>query len=288
MTQKHVWYIKDKYFNQHKNGDKDIEVRVGYSSIKKAKQGDTLVFANHEADEFEIIRVATYPSFDAMLKKESCQRILPGASVSQTLKTLRKIYPKGKEALGVYAVELRLIAKNERPQTTHDFFRVSDLLKTGNRKEFSKVIADCYSITDWISKDYPEHCAHFYGKYVPGLFSGSREIIACRIDGKIVAVAFLKKALEPTALGPNGHSEMERKISTLFVDPKYRKNGIACELLRHSFDWLGTTKPLATIAEYKLDQFAGIIEKYGWEETQILQDGYYTENSKEHVFNGRI
>lgn len=286
MTQKHVWYIKDKYFDQHKNGDKDIEVRVGYASIKKAKQGDTLVFANHDADEFEIKRVAIYPSFEAMLRKEDYRRILPGASAKQTLRTLRKIYPKNKEDLGVYAIELRLMDKKSRSEP--EFFKVSDLLKNGNRQEFSKVIAECYSITDWISKDYPEHCAHFYSKYVPGLFSGSREIIACRIDGKIVAVAFLKKALEATELGPNGHSEMERKISTLFVDPNYRKNGIARGLLERSFEWLGTTKPLATIAEYKLDQFAGIIKKYGWEETQILQDGYYNNHSKEHVFNGHI
>lgn len=285
MTQRHVWYIKDKYFFQHKNGDKDIEVRVGYSNVKKAEQGDILVFANHETDEFQIVRITVYPNFEAMLKKEDCKRILPGADIKQTLKTLRKIYPRSKEALGVYAIELKPVS--QKPQL-HDFFKVSDLLKSGNRQEFSKVIAECYCVTDWISKDYPEHCAHFYGKYVPGLFSGSREIIACRIDGKIVAVAFLKKALEPTALGPNGHSEMERKISTLFVDPKYRKNGIACELLQRSFDWLETTKPLATIAEYKLDQFAGIIKKYGWVETQILQDGYYAKNSKEHVFNGHI
>lgn len=285
MTQRHVWYIKDKYFFQHKNGDKDIEVRVGYSNIKKAKQGDILVFANHDADEFQIVRVAVYPNFDAMLKKEDCKRILPGADAKQTLRTLRKIYPKNKESLGVYAIELKPMSQKPQP---HDFFKVSDLLESGNRQKFSQVIAECYSITDWISKDYPEHCTHFYNKYVPGLFSGEREIIACRIDGKIVAVAFLKKALGPTEFGPNGRSEMERKISTLFVDPKYRKHGIACELLRHCFEWLGTTKPLATIAEYKLDQFAGIIKKYGWEETQILQDGYYTKNSREHVFNGHI
>lgn len=285
MAQQHVWYIKDKYFNQHKNGDKDIEARVGYPSIKKAKPGDTLTFANHEADKFQIVRVSVYPSFEAMLKKEDCKRILPGASSKQTLKTLERIYPKNKEALGVYAIELKLLDKRSQP---HNFFKVSDLLKNGDRREFSRVIAECYSITDWISKDYPEHCAHFYGKYVPGLFNGSREIIACQIGKKIVAVAFLKKALEATELGPNGHSEVERKISTLFVNPDYRKNGIAHELLRRSFDWLGTTKPLASIAEYKLEQFSGIIKKYGWKETQILQDGYYADNSREHVFNGRI
>lgn len=284
MTRRHVWRIKDKYFYQHCNGDKDLEIRVGYDSIKKASRGDIIIFMNHEDTEFEITRLAIYPNFEAMLKKENHQRILPGASSQQTLKTLKKIYPLPKEVLGVYVFELKRV---EAQSKTPEFFRVSELLQEGKRQEFSQVVAECYSITDWISKDYPDHCAHFYNKYVPGIFRGEREIIAGRLDGKIVAVAFLKKALEPTALGPNGHSELERKLSTLFVDPQYRNIGIASELLRRSFNWLGTTTPLATIAGYKLDQFVHIIEKYGWKETQILPR-YYSQDSAEHVYNGQI
>ena len=40
------------------------------------------------------------------------------------------------------------------------------------------------------------------------------------------------------------------------------------------------------IADYKLDQFAKVIEKYGWTETEVLADGYYNDHSREHVFNG--
>ena len=61
-----------------------------------------------------------------------------------------------------------------------------------------------YMATDWICKDYPDHCDHFFSKYVPGIFDGEREIIACYIDNKIAAVAILKKDTE------------ERKISTFF------------------------------------------------------------------------
>lgn len=169
-----------------------------------------------------------------------------------------------------------------------EFFKVSDLLKSGRRQEFSRVLSECYCMTDWITEDYPDHCWHFYHKYVPGLFNGSREIIACRVDGRIVAVAFLKKTLGPTELGPNGHSDIERKLSTLYVDPQYRKSNLTHELLQHCFAWLETTKPLATITEYKLSQFADIIQRYGWVGTQVLEVGYYNENFKEYVFNGYI
>ena len=103
---------------------------------------------------------------------------------------------------------------------------------------------------------------------------GEREIITCYIDNKIAAVAILKKDTE------------ERKISTLFVKPEYQKRGIATELLEKCFAWLETTRPVITIADYKLDQFAKVIEKYGWTETEVLADGYYNDHSREHVFNG--
>ena len=131
-------------------------------------------------------------------------------------------------------------------------------------------------ITDWLCRDYPSHCNHFYSKYVPGIFGGEREIISCYVDGKIVATAFLKK------------SKTELKISTFYIKPEYQKIGVATALAERCFEWLGTTKPLATIADYKLDQFSGIIKKYNWEETQVLDNGYYNDHSREHVFNGII
>ena len=53
-----------------------------------------------------------------------------------------------------------------------------------------------------------------------------------------------------------------------------------------SFEWLETTKPLITIADYKLPQFTSIIQKYDWKETSVLENAYYNNHSQEHVFNG--
>ena len=161
-------------------------------------------------------------------------------------------------------------------KTNFEFLVASNLLRAKQNKSFSKMIAESYMITDWLCRDYPSHCNHFYSKYVPGIFGGEREIISCYVDGKIVATAFLKK------------SKTELKISTFYIKPEYQKIGVATALAERCFEWLGTTKPLATIADYKLDQFSGIIKKYNWEETQVLDNGYYNDHSREHVFNGII
>lgn len=55
-------------------------------------------------------------------------------------------------------------------------------------------------------------------------------------------------------------------------------------MLEASMKWLGTTKPLITIADYKLEMFASIIQKYDWRLIQII-DGLYQDNTKELCFN---
>ena len=153
---------------------------------------------------------------------------------------------------------------------------VASELIASNRKMFSRIIAENYNITDWICEDYPKHHEHFWGKYVPGIFSGDRQIIACYLGNEIAGACILKKDAE------------EVKLSTLYVSDKYRGAGVATSMLEKAFEWLGTDRPLITIADYKVPMFEGIIKKYGWELTQVLVDGYYNDRSKEHVYNGKI
>lgn len=48
--------------------------------------------------------------------------------------------------------------------------------------------------------------------------------------------------------------------------------------------WLGTTKPLITLADYKLDMFKPIISKYDWQLTEIVS-GLYNNKYEELCFN---
>lgn len=50
---------------------------------------------------------------------------------------------------------------------------------------------------------------------------------------------------------------------------------------------LGTTKPIITLADYKLPMFEGLIEKYHWEQTQVVS-GLYNDHSQELVYNGYL
>jgi GNAT superfamily N-acetyltransferase len=152
---------------------------------------------------------------------------------------------------------------------------VASELLVQNRELFSALVAETYKLTDFIVRDYPNHCRHFWIKYVPGIFNHTREIIGIAIDDKLVGVVIAKKA--------GG----EAKICTLFVIPEYRGCGIAKQLLERAFEYLGTSSPLISICASKLPLFQGLIERYEWQQTQVLA-GHYTRTEDEVVFNGRL
>ena len=114
MSKNYNWRIKRKYYNLINEGVKTIEVRVGYSSIKRVKKGDTITFKDYSDTKFKVVRVSRYSSFKQMLNSEDSSKAIPGVSKQQALRMYQKIYPKYKEALGVYVFELIKEKNNDR------------------------------------------------------------------------------------------------------------------------------------------------------------------------------
>lgn len=141
--------------------------------------------------------------------------------------------------------------------------------------EFKNVAEKVYEITDFINVDYPKHKEWYWNKQVPGVLSEERDILFIRIDGNVVGVSFLK------------NTKAEKKICTLYVKEECRGMKMGTNLIEESIQMLGTEKPVITIADYKLDMFTTVIEKYGWELTEVVE-GYYNETSKELVYNGGL
>lgn len=268
MAKNYNWRIKRKYYNLINSGVKTLEVRVGYPDIKRVQKGDTITFKDYSNIKFEIVRVTRYEDFPDMLDNEDSSKAIPGVTKYKALDMYQAIYPEEKESLGVYVFELRKQTNDMR------IYTLSSLVS--NHKLFSKFAYSAYSVTDYICKDYPEHFKWYWAKQIPRVFNGTGEIVICTIDGNIAGVAFLKK------------DDMESKICTFLVLESYRGKHVASNILEHAFKYLGTTKPLITIADYKLPMFEPIIKKYNWDLTQTLSKGYYNSSSRELVYNGRL
>lgn len=103
----HTWRIKKEYFYQLRSGVKNLEIRVGYSWVRKVEKGDLIRFEHYNApNTFLVKRISIYKSFESMLESEDVDMILPGVTSVEALKILQGIYHKGKEKLHVYVFEL--------------------------------------------------------------------------------------------------------------------------------------------------------------------------------------
>jgi ASC-1-like (ASCH) protein len=96
--------IYKRYFDLIASGEKTIEVRVAYSSMRRISEGQLLRFdCRDEECLTRVRRIANYKSFDEMFDHEDAVKVNPHASRSEQLAEIRKIFPPSKEALGVIA-----------------------------------------------------------------------------------------------------------------------------------------------------------------------------------------
>lgn len=76
----------------------------------------------------------------------------------------------------------------------------------------------------------------------------------------------------------------EKKICCLFVDPAYRGQGIASQLIKNSFAILNTEKPLMTVSEHNLPQLQKLIDRFGFELTSV-KNSVYLPGVREFYYN---
>ncbi len=106
--------VKRQYFDAILAGTKPLEVRVGYSNIKKIQKGDKVrLECSRHTGIVEVEDVRVYSSFRDMLTDEPTGHIVPDDPVN-ALSILERIYPKNKEDLGVYVFQFKVIKKSYR------------------------------------------------------------------------------------------------------------------------------------------------------------------------------
>lgn len=103
--------IKRPYYDAIMAGTKTLEVRVGYTSIRRMRAGELLqLSAGHVSGVVCVKAVREYRSFEDLLAIEPWEKIVPQVSSAQdALQLLRGIYGPDKEALGVFAFEVEKV-----------------------------------------------------------------------------------------------------------------------------------------------------------------------------------
>ncbi|MGH8909779.1 MAG: ASCH domain-containing protein [Egibacteraceae bacterium] len=109
--QARVMSIYQQYLRLIASGEKTVEVRVGYPSMRRIAPGQLIRFVSgDEACLTRVTRVTEYPSFEAMLDQEDPAAIGATGSREELLMAIHAIYPPEKEALGVLVIEVERTA----------------------------------------------------------------------------------------------------------------------------------------------------------------------------------
>ena len=99
--------LKQRFLDQVRNGEKTLEVRVGYPQIRSIRPGERIRFISRtETQDATVKGIREYPNFQDMLAIEKAERIVPGLRHDELLRLLQEIYPSSKEQLGVIVLEI--------------------------------------------------------------------------------------------------------------------------------------------------------------------------------------
>ena len=145
-----------------------------------------------------------------------------------------------------------------------------------DKEKFMNIAHEVYSFTEHLNQSYPDYKNWFYNKQIKECQNLNRNIIFVRNnEGKIVGVSSLKK------------TKNEKKICTLFISSTDRNKGVKTLLLKESFIYLETEKPLITVSEENLNIYYKTIKECNWKLTEIVE-GIYKKDTKEFCFNGKL
>lgn len=127
------------------------------------------------------------------------------------------------------------------------------------------------SFLEEVAPLYPCFDSWFNFKFRKGFEFGERELIVSHWGDQIAGVSLLKKSIE------------EKKISTFYVAPDFRGNGIASELMELSLIELGSNRDiLITVSEERNEQLKPLLSRY-FEESKS-EIGLYRDNSIEFFY----
>jgi GNAT superfamily N-acetyltransferase len=122
-----------------------------------------------------------------------------------------------------------------------------------------------------VSEMYPDIQNWFLKKVIPGIYCGTRHIERIYLNNQLVALGIAKKS-------------DEKKICTIRVRPGYENQGFGTQIIDSLIKWLGTDKPLITVAEEKISDFENIFKRYNFS-LSYTHNSLYRREKIEYIFN---
>ena len=140
--------------------------------------------------------------------------------------------------------------------------------------EHAALYEQMLDLTKSINDTYPEQTKWFKEKFITGLQKKERMYIIAQDDDNTLAGCVLIK-----------NTEEEKKICTLFVNPKFRRQGLGKQLMEQTLKELGE-HPLITVSSRNLSQLSHLLEQCGFH-LSATKKGVYNSEDTEYYFNDK-
>ncbi len=130
----------------------------------------------------------------------------------------------------------------------------------------------------FLKSDYPNFHPWFKETVESGMKAGNRYIyiaVPSESQDEIAGVLILKD------------TPYEKKISTLCVMNKFRRNGLGTKLIELAIDKFGGVKPLITVSNNHVNEFEALFRKYRFNCFEQYPD-YYVDGLYEFSYNGYL
>ena len=133
---------------------------------------------------------------------------------------------------------------------------------------------DILNLTGSARQFYPGYEDWFYKTFIPGIKKKERLIITAQNEtGALIGCALIK------------NTPSEKKICTLYVKPKYRRQGIGTTLIRQAIQIVGEY-PLITVSQENINQLLPFLTRQGFRLSTAKRSLYRTD-SIEYLFNDK-
>lgn len=125
-----------------------------------------------------------------------------------------------------------------------------------------------------VTKYYPGFYKWWNLKVLPGILSGQRFVCLAYSSGILAGIMVLKNT-------------EEKKISSLYVFPEFRGQGVGTALIQVAIRVLRTNTPVISIPEPLETAFTPLLQSFRFQEKYRYPD-YYMAGITEIVYNGLL
>jgi ribosomal protein S18 acetylase RimI-like enzyme len=126
----------------------------------------------------------------------------------------------------------------------------------------TRALARVFDLLQPISEIYNNFDQWYWDTFVTGLSEGNRSAYVLMDSQAISGILLLK------------HDLVERKVCTLWVDPNFRRRGIASLLMSHALSIMPPGKIGLSVSDGSLGQFCNILNEFDF----VLTSAHSGEN----------